>query len=63
MFSSARARRSSTSRASIDGRAVATFEELSRRLDDFRIGDTISLRLWRNGEEVTVRVRLEASRG
>jgi S1-C subfamily serine protease len=47
----------------IDGRAVATFEELSRTLDDYRVGDTVSLGIWRNGEQVTVQARLEAPRG
>jgi S1-C subfamily serine protease len=47
----------------IDGRAITTFEELSSTLDDYRVGDTISLGVWRNGERVTIRARLEAPRG
>ena len=46
----------------IDGRAIASFEELSATLDDYGVGDTIDLGIWRNGERVTVRARLEASR-
>ena len=44
----------------IDGLAVTRFDQLSSRLDDYRVGETATLTLWRNGERIDVPVQLEA---
>lgn len=40
-------------------RPVTTVNELLGRLDDFRIGDQTSLKLWRNGEQIEVSLTLQ----
>jgi S1-C subfamily serine protease len=44
----------------IDGRSMTRLEDLASTLDGYRVGDTVTLRLWRNGERVDVGVELEA---
>lgn len=46
----------------IDGRAVRRFDQLSSRLDDYRVGDAVRVSLWRNGEPVDITVQLDAPR-
>jgi S1-C subfamily serine protease len=43
----------------VDGRAVQRFDDLSSTLDEYDVGDTVTLAVWRNGERVDVRARLE----
>ena len=46
----------------IDGKKVETVAALFSRLDDYRIGDEVRLRVWRSGREANVAVVLEAGR-
>jgi S1-C subfamily serine protease len=43
----------------VGGRSVTTVNELLGRLDDFRIGDKTTLKIWRNGEELELPVLLQ----
>ncbi|MEJ2619358.1 MAG: trypsin-like peptidase domain-containing protein, partial [Candidatus Thiodiazotropha sp.] len=43
----------------VAGRSVSTVNELLGRLDDFHIGDKITLKIWRNGEELELSVLLQ----
>jgi S1-C subfamily serine protease len=45
----------------IDGTKVSSVAELLSRLDDRRVGDTVKLRLWRDGEELEVMATLKAA--
>jgi len=45
---------------SVNGKAVATVDALLARLDDHGVGDRVTLRLWRNGQEMDVAVVLQA---
>ncbi len=47
----------------IDGETIDTVAGLLSRLEDYRIGDQVSLRIWRNGEEIDVAVVLQAGEG
>ncbi len=44
---------------SIDGKAVKSVPELLNRLDDYRIGDRVTLELWRNGDVVRTEAVLQ----
>ena len=46
----------------IDGKKVETVEALFSRLDDYRVGDQVTLRLWRSGREADLDVVLQAGR-
>jgi S1-C subfamily serine protease len=43
----------------VNGKAVGSVGELLARLDDFRVGDQVILRLWREGHERDVEVTLQ----
>ncbi|MEJ2694677.1 MAG: trypsin-like peptidase domain-containing protein [Candidatus Thiodiazotropha sp.] len=43
----------------VGGRAVTTVNELLGRLDDFRVGDQTTLSIWRNGEQLELKVVLQ----
>jgi S1-C subfamily serine protease len=43
----------------VGGRAVTTVNELLGRLDDFRVGDQTSLSIWRNGDQLELKVVLQ----
>jgi putative serine protease PepD len=47
---------------SIDGVKTNTFEELAKYIDSKKVGDTIKLRIFRDGQESTVDLTLEAWR-
>jgi len=42
----------------VGGRPVSSLQQLLSRLDDFQVGDTTTLTLWRDGVVQTVEVRL-----
>ena len=46
----------------IDGKKVETVAALFSRLDDYRIGDEVRLRVWRSGREADIAVVLQAGR-
>ncbi|MET0026019.1 MAG: trypsin-like peptidase domain-containing protein [Candidatus Thiodiazotropha sp.] len=43
----------------INGQPLTSVSELLARLEDFRIGDRVTLKIWRNGEELDVAVLLQ----
>jgi S1-C subfamily serine protease len=43
----------------LNGRSIETVEALLSRLDDFRIGDEITVRIWRAGKDVDLSVTLQ----
>ncbi|GAB4348520.1 MAG: trypsin-like peptidase domain-containing protein [Gammaproteobacteria bacterium] len=43
----------------IDGKPVETVGQLLSRLDEYRVGDRVSLRIWRAGRETTLDVMLQ----
>ena len=43
----------------LNGKPVSRVGDLLARLDDFRVGQSVELTLWRGGEERTVRLELE----
>jgi S1-C subfamily serine protease len=43
----------------IGGRPVSSVHELLGRLDDFRVGDRTTIKIWRNGEELELTVVLQ----
>jgi S1-C subfamily serine protease len=45
----------------VDGVKVTNVAELLSRLDDRRVGDTVKLRIWRDGEELEVAATLKAA--
>jgi len=45
----------------VGGRKVTSVDQLLGRLNDFRVGDQTTLTLWRDGEEVVVKVLLQRS--
>ena len=47
----------------VGGREVTTLDNLFSALDEQRIGDAVTLRLWREGEEIEVQVELQAGPG
>jgi S1-C subfamily serine protease len=47
---------------SIDGTKTNTFEQLAKYIDSKKVGDTIKLRIFRDGQESTVDLTLEAWR-
>lgn len=44
---------------SIDGEATETVSSLLSRLDDYRIGDRVMLRIWRSGAELDLELELQ----
>lgn len=42
----------------IDGRSVRSFEDLYRALGEFKVGQTVVLKIWRDGETLDVEVEL-----
>ena len=46
----------------VDGRAVVEPADLIARLDERRIGDTVTLKLLREGRDLEVKARLVAGR-
>jgi len=44
----------------VDGKAVDSVSALHARLDDYHVGDQVTLHIWRNGDELDVRITLEA---
>ncbi len=47
----------------VDGQPVTSVAELLARLDDYRVGDAVTLRVWRDGREFDTEVMLEAGAG
>ncbi|MBI1425605.1 MAG: trypsin-like serine protease [Gammaproteobacteria bacterium] len=45
---------------SVDGKAVDSVGKLLARLDDYRIGDRVTLRIWREGKELALDAMLQA---
>ena len=45
----------------VDGNKVTSVAELLSRLDDRRVGDTVKLRIWRDGAELDVAATLKAA--
>jgi S1-C subfamily serine protease len=45
----------------LDGAKVTSVGELLALIDDHRVGDSVQLTIWRNGGQVEIAVRLEAS--
>jgi serine protease Do len=43
----------------IDGKEVASVADLQGRLGSYRPGETVTLKLWRDGKTREVRVRLQ----
>jgi S1-C subfamily serine protease len=43
----------------LDGKKLKTFEDLKQKIDMAKVGDTIELKVFRNGKYVTVPVRLK----
>ena len=46
----------------IDGKKVETVSSLLSRLDDYHIGDQVTLRVWRDGRELDIKAVLQAGR-
>jgi len=46
----------------VNGKRIESDAELRSRLDDFKVGDEVSLTLWRENKEVTVRVTLQSEK-
>lgn len=47
----------------IDGKTVENAAQLTAQLDDYKPGDAVQLKVWREGRELVVRVTLEAGEG
>ena len=43
----------------IDGQKLATFDDLKKRIDLSKVGDTLNLKVYRNGQYLTVPVRMK----
>jgi serine protease Do len=47
----------------VDGNNVTTFNQLENILNKHNVGDVISVTIWRNGQTLTVNVKLSGSNG
>ncbi|WP_434630790.1 trypsin-like peptidase domain-containing protein [Thermoanaerobacterium thermosaccharolyticum] len=45
----------------VDGTSISTFNQLENILNNHKVGDIISVTIWRNGETITVNVKLMSS--
>ncbi len=47
----------------VDGKAVGSAALLNARLDDYQVGDTVNLKVWREGREIEVAATLQRGEG
>jgi S1-C subfamily serine protease len=47
----------------VDGKQVTSAALLNARLDDYQVGDTITLTIWRDGKREQVRATLQRGEG
>ncbi len=47
----------------VDGKAVGSAALLNARLDDYQVGDTVNLKVWRDGREIEVAATLQRGEG
>ncbi|HHW70863.1 MAG TPA: PDZ domain-containing protein [Clostridiales bacterium] len=43
----------------LDGKEVKTFDELSEIIKEHKVGDVVKIKIWRDGEELTIPIKLE----
>jgi S1-C subfamily serine protease len=48
---------------SVDGKEVTNAALLNARLDDYKVGDTVRLKVWREGKQIEVAVTLQQGEG